>query len=208
MNATINTDGRQLRSDPFLGLGEALPVEMAPLPLGPWPETGYNAWSHAKSGALFGAVAGCTSLLANIIGSVLWPALSGLEQHPLRIIQIYLTFPLGESALQLNSGMLLALGCVLYLVTGIIYGVVFEVVISYLLPHSNFRVRLMVCTFLALAVWASNFYAVLAWLQPLLLGGRWIIGLVPWWVAAVTHLVFGWTIALLYSVGEHESTTG
>lgn len=104
--------------------------------------------------------------------------------------------------------MLLALGCVLYLVTGIIYGVVFEVVISYLLPHSNFRVRLMVCTFLALAVWASNFYAVLAWLQPLLLGGRWIIGLVPWWVAAVTHLVFGWTIALLYSVGEHESTTG
>src|SRR6476620_4174370 len=175
MNADTKTDGTELRRAPALGLGDALPLEIVPLPLRPWPETGYNARSHARSGALCGAIAGCTSLLTNIIGSVLWPAFSGHEQHPLRIIQIYLTFPLGESALQLNSGVLLALGCVLYLVTGIAYGLLFEVVISYLLPHSNFGVRLLVCTFLALSVWAFNFYAVLAWLQPLLLRGRWII---------------------------------
>jgi hypothetical protein len=208
MNANTKTDGTELRRAPVLGLGDALPVEIVPLPLRPWPETGYNVWSHARSGAFFGAIAGSTSLLANIIGSVLWPAFSGHEQHPLRIIQIYLTFPLGESALQLNSGVLLALGCILYLVTGIVYGLLFEVVISYFLPHSNLRVRLVVCSFLGLAVWAFNFYAVLAWLQPLLLGGRWIIDLVPWWVAAVTHLVFGWTLALLYSADEYESTTG
>src|SRR6266487_1936791 len=76
----------------------------------------------------------------------------------------------------------------------------FEIVLSYLLPHANSWIRLMTCTILAVFVWAINFYAVLSWLQPLLLGGRWIIDLIPWWVAAATHLVFGWTVALLYSV--------
>ena len=28
-------------------------------------------------------------------------------------------------------------------------------------------------------------------------------GYLPWWVAAATHLVFGWTIALLYPLGEY-----
>jgi hypothetical protein len=205
MNANTKPVGNQTHHDPNLRLSNALPDQMAPLPLGPWPETGYNTRSHAKSGALFGAIAGCTSLLTNIVGSVLWPAFSGHEQHPLRIIQVYLTFPLGESALQLNGGVLLALGCLLYLATGILYGMLFEIAISYLLPHSKLGARLIACTILALCVWAVNFYAVLAWLQPLLLGGRWIIELVPWWVAAVTHLVFGWTIALLYSVDNRNS---
>jgi hypothetical protein len=182
---------------PIEQLKVELPDKILPLPIGPWPETGYKVLPHVRVGALLGTTAGCTSLLSNIIGSVLWPTISGHEQHPLRIIQVYLTFPLGESALQLNSGILLAGGCLLYLVTGILYGVLFEIVLSYLLPHANSWIRLMACTILAVFVWAINFYAVLIWLQPLLVGGRWIIDLIPWWVAAVTHLVFGWTIALL-----------
>jgi hypothetical protein len=204
MKANIDTVGNQTQRVPNLDLSNVFPDQMAPVPLGPWPETGFNARSHAKSGALFGAIAGCTSLLTNIIGSVLWPAFSGHEQHPLRLIQVYLTFPLGESALQLNSGMLLVLGCLLYVGTGIIYGMLFEITISYLLPHSKIGARLIVCTILALGVWAINFYAVLVWLQPILFEGRWIINLVPWWVAAVTHLVFGWTIAALYSLDNPE----
>jgi hypothetical protein len=43
-----------------------------------------------------------------------------------------------------------------------------------------------------------NFYLLLSWLQPLLFGGRWIAQLIPWWVAMITHLVFGWTVAALY----------
>ena len=185
---------------PMKQLNVELPDKILPLPIGPFPETGYKLLPNARSGAFLGAIAGCTSLLMNIIGSVMWPTISGHDQHPLRIIQVYLTFPLGESALQLNSGMLLAGGCVLYLVTGILYGMLFEIMLSYLLPHANSLARLMACTILALFVWAVSFYAVLTWLQPLLFGGRWIIDLIPWWVAAVTHLVFGWTIALLYGV--------
>jgi hypothetical protein len=134
----------------------------------------------------------------NVIGSVLWPAITGQEQHPLRLIQVYLTFPLGESALQLNSGALLALGCVLYLVTGMLYGVVFTLAVSYILPRANLSVRLVVCSVLSLVVWVVNFYLLLSWVQPLLCGGRWIAELIPWWVAMITHLVFGWTVAVLY----------
>jgi hypothetical protein len=163
-----------------------------------WREPGYNAAHHAKAGLLVGGIAGCTSLVLNVIGSVLWPAISGHEQHPLRLIQVYLTFPLGESALQLNSGALLALGCVLYLVTGMLYGVVFTLAISYILPRADLSVRLMACSVLSLALWVVNFYLLLSWLQPLLFGGRWIAQLIPWWVAMITHLVFGWTVAALY----------
>jgi hypothetical protein len=61
--------------------------------------------------------------------------------------------------------------------------------------------RLVLASLLAILIWVVNFYGVLIWLQPLLFGGRWIIELVPPWVAALTHLVFGWTMALLYPLG-------
>jgi hypothetical protein len=51
-------------------------------------------------------------------------------------------------------------------------------------------------------VWTLNFYVLLSWLQPWLIGGRWVSELVPWWVAASTHLVFGWTIALVYPLAS------
>src|SRR5688572_6295251 len=151
-----------------------------------WQEPGYDAVYNANVGLLLGSVAGCTSLMLNVIGSVLWPAFTGEAQHPLRLIQIYLTLPLGESALQLHSGVLLALGCVLYIATGMLYGVLFVLTISYILPRAQLGVRLAACSILALVVWVVNFYLVLAWLQPVLTGGRWIAELIPWWVAAIT----------------------
>jgi len=170
-----------------------------------WQDAGYDAFHYANVGVLLGIVGGCTSLVMNVIGSVLWPAISGEAQHPLRLIQIYLTFPLGESALMLNSGMLLALGCILYLATGMLYGVGFVLAMSYLFPNARLRERLATCSILALLVWAINFYLLISWLQPLLLGGRWIVELIPWWVGAVTHLVFGLTIATLYQ--GHKSSS-
>jgi hypothetical protein len=40
----------------------------------------------------------------------------------------------------------------------------------------------------------------LSWLQPLLFGGNWITNpaVLPTWVGLITHLIFGWTLALLY----------
>jgi hypothetical protein len=175
-----------------------------PAALRPLREPGQRIWRIAVVGLFLGTLAGCTSLVVNVVGSVLWPALSGETQHPLRLIQVFLTFPLGARALEINSGVALALGCVLYLATGMLYGMLFELVLSIFLPHANVGARLVACSVLALIVWAVNFYGILSWLQPLLFGGRWIIELVPWWVAAGTHLVFGWTMALVYPLGVNR----
>ena len=32
-------------------------------------------------------------------------------------------------------------------------------------------------------------------------GGNWIVDTVPVWVGALTHLVYGWTMALVYPLG-------
>jgi hypothetical protein len=131
----------------------------------------------------------------------------GESLHPLRIIQVYLTFPLGQRALQLDGGAVLVLGCMLYLGTGMLYGMLFELTSSYFLPHAGVRARLVSYSILALIVWLVNFYGLLLWLQPLLLGGRWIVDLMPWWVGAVTHLVFGWIMALVYPFAASDQAT-
>ena len=111
---------------------------------------------------------------------------------------------MGEAALNLNSGVLLTLGCVLYLGTGMLYGMIFPV--GAVVLHAECRPcwAADVLQLLALVIWVVNFYGVLIWLQPLLFGGRWIIDLIPWWVAALTHLVFGWTMALVYPLGVFQ----
>ena len=145
--------------------------------------------------------ASVTSLVFNIIGSLIF------NQHPLQLIRVYLTFPLGDAAVHVDSGLALAVGCRLYLFTGMVLGIPFQVVLA---PGSRGRLlpaRFAVTTAMALAIWLFNFYGILSWLQPLLLGGDWIVAEIPWWVAALTHLVFGWTMLLVEPLGEFVVAT-
>jgi hypothetical protein len=138
------------------------------------------------------------SLLVNVIGSVLWPAVAGQTQHPLRLVQVYLTFPLGDNALHLESGYTLASGGILYVATGMLYGLLIVIGISYVIPRADFEARAIFSVVASVALWLINFYLLLSWMQPLLFGGQWILQLIPWWVAALTHCIFGMTIAALY----------
>lgn len=137
----------------------------------------------------------------NVIGSLLYFGDAGPEHNPLRLIQVYLTFPLGARALEMQSGLALAVGCCLYIATGMVLGMFFHLFLTRYTANASFAKRLVVVTVLSLAVWIVNFYGILYWLQPLLFGGRWIVDLIPPWVAAATHLVFGWTMALVYPWG-------
>lgn len=166
-----------------------------------WRPTGYYAAYYATTGFMLGMFGAATSLLANVIGSLVWSSLRGEPQNPLRLIQVYLTFLLGETALKIDTGITLAIGCCLYLATGMLYGVLFQLALTRFTPNATFGKRLLFVTLLSLAVWLVNFYGILSWLQPLLFGGRWIVDLVPWWVAALTHLVFGWTMVVVYPWG-------
>ena len=50
------------------------------------------------------------------------------------------------------------------------------------------------------------YYGILSWLQPAVVKNmspeNYIVNRVPWYVAAATHLVFGWTLAIVYPLGD------
>jgi len=167
-------------------------------PPAPWQPTGFYTAYYATTGFMLGMFAAVASLLFNVVGSLL------VGKHPLELIRIYLTFPMGEKALDLNAvdgGLTLVIGCCLYLGTGMLLGVPFYLALALLTPRSTFGRRMVVATVLSVLVWLVNYYAILSWLQPALFGGNWIVELIPWWVAALTHLVFGWTMVLVYPLG-------
>ncbi len=164
----------------------------------PWqPPTFYTAY-YATTGFLLGIFGAATSLLFNVVGALL------VGKHPLELIRVYLTFPLGEQARTIESGMTLAIGCCLYLGTGMLLGMVFQLAIARFAPKASLGGRLLLTSALAIVVWLVNFYLLLSWLQPLLFGGNWIVEEIPPWVAALTHLVFGWTMAVVYPLGVYR----
>ena len=171
---------------------------------GDWAHRGYYLAYYATAGFFLGMVAALTSLMFNIIGATL------AGKDPLQLIRVYLTFGMGGKALDpsFDNGLALAMGCVLYIATGMLLGIVFHVVLSRYAPDVGLTGRLVWASGIAVAVWLVNFYALLSWIQPLLFGGNWITSTnpvyLPWWVALATHLVFGWTMALVYPWGVFQ----
>jgi hypothetical protein len=161
-----------------------------------WPPRGFYTAYHVLTGFVLGAFGAIASLLFNIIGSAI------VDQNPLRLIQVYLTFPLGESALHMESGVTLAIGCCLYLLTGMVLGIPFQLILTRWFDGANVVIRFIVVTLIALTIWSVNFYVLIAWLQPLLIGGNWIIETIPPWVAISTHLIFGWTMLAVQPLGK------
>lgn len=164
-----------------------------------WAKKGYYLTYYATAGFFLGMVAALVSLMFNIIGATL------AGKDPLQLIRVYLTFGLGAKALDptFDNGLALAMGCVLYIATGMLLGIVFHVLLTRYASQSGLVGRLACASAIAVAVWLVNFYGLIAWLQPLLFGGSWIVDNqeLPWWVALATHLVFGWTMALIYPWG-------
>jgi len=168
---------------------------------GEWARRGYYLTYYATTGFFLGMVAALVSLMFNIVGATI------AGKDPLELIRVYLTFGLGGRALDpaFNNGLALAMGCVLYIATGMLLGIVFHVVLTRYASGAGLLGRLVWASGLAVAVWVVNFYLLLAWLQPVLFGGNWITSTapvyLPWWVALATHLVFGWTMAVIYPWG-------
>ncbi len=173
----------------------------------PFSLTGFYTMYYMTTGFLLGLLAAAISLLFNIVGA----SIAG--KSPLELIRIYLTFPLGERALQvtgpervfaIDNGVILAIGVCLYLATGMLLGVPIHVVLARTTANRSTAVRVVVGAALGIAVWLIMFYGILSWLQPLVCGGNWITNnqYLPWWVAAATHVVFGASMGLLYPLGQ------
>jgi hypothetical protein len=175
-------------------------LSCSPTPEPQWQATGYYTAYYATTGFMLGGIAAINSLLFNIVGALLF------GKQPLELIRVYLTFPMGEEALDfnaVNNGLILAIGCCLYIATGMLYGILFQIVLTRFMADSSMAMKFVAVSLLALGVWLVNFYGILSWLQPLLFGGRWIVEQIPWWVAALTHLIFGWTMLIVYPLGRY-----
>lgn len=155
-----------------------------------WPPDGFYLVWHVLFGMMLGSLGAAVSLAANFIGAPLF------GEEPMQLIRVYLTFPMGAEALSAEWGVLLAVGSILYLITGALYGIVFHLLMQVYFSDADFRKLLIVGSVFGLALWVGNFYLVLSWLQPLLQGDNWIVRLVPPWVGALTHLAFAWTMVL------------
>ena len=153
-----------------------------------WPPKGYYLLWHIVIGMTLGGVGALVSLGASMIGAPLF------GEQPLRLIRVYLTFPMGEAALTAEAGSVLFIGCMLYLATGALFGVAFHLAMSLYLRDASRGRKFAAATAVGLGLWIFNYYLVLSWLQPMLLGGNWIVRMVPIGVAALTHLCFVWTM--------------
>ncbi len=161
-----------------------------------WPPTTYYTTYHILAGMVLGLIGAASSLLFNMVGAAM------VGRHPLELIRVYLTFPLGEKALEVQTGFALASGCCLYLGTGMLLGIPFQLLLTRYLAGASFMVRFAAAGALGVAIWLINFYGILSWLQPTLIGGRWIVEMVPVFVALMTHLVFAWTMVLVSQWGR------
>lgn len=167
-----------------------------------WRERGDYITYYATTGFFLGMLGALVSLFANVLGAI------ASSLPPLKLIQVYLTFGMGEAALDPSfngsrAGIALLIGCILYVGTGMCYGVVFQIVFNKYFPKATTLERLVIATFLGLVIWLVNFYVLIALLQPLLFHGNWIVEEVPGWVGAGTHLIFAWTMALMYPLGAY-----
>src|SRR5262245_42396627 len=77
---------------------QELEEELAELGTERW-ERGRGSYPayEATAGSLLGMIGAATALLVNVIGAPI------AGKHPLELIRVYLTFPLGEKALALAS---------------------------------------------------------------------------------------------------------
>lgn len=166
------------------------------------PATYYTAY-YATTGFMLGGIAAMASLVFNIVGSAL------MGKHPLELIRSYLTFPLGDRAFDLppdQDGLMLAIGCCLYIGTGMLLGIPLYLALTRWGAGKSLGTKLVIATIVSLLIWVINFYFILSWLQPEVIemsADNLIVTRVPAWVAAATHLVFGWAMALIYPLGDY-----
>jgi hypothetical protein len=173
---------------------------LAPSPAS-WPPRGFYLTFHVVAGLMIGVLGSITSFLFHIVGSLL------VNQDPLYVLRVWGTVFLGERALtttDLNFFMLVA---VVHFSIGAVAGAVFHVLVSFFVPDRPAR-QIALGAAYGLVMWIVNFYFVLVWLQPRLVGEAYVLQLMPPWIAALTHLVYGLTLGVLQPLGRFQPYRG
>lgn len=165
------------------------------------PQKFYTAY-YILAGTLIGMGAAWVTLLLNMLGSLI------LHGDAMKLLRIYGTIFAGEEALESNQAAVLMLAVGIHTATGAICGAPIHVVVSKYFPDIKLAGRLLAGLALGLVMWGVNFYGILSWLQPLLVGKSIILEQVPIWVALTNHIAFTLLMLLLQPLGAFRREPG
>ena len=140
-----------------------------------------------------GAVAGFLGSLVMIAADIV--AAQAMGKSPFMMLRVYATLTQGAGALSLSNWTFFLSAFVMHLALGSALGAIFALSISGRSRYQNAGHYLSAGVAFGLLIWIVNFYLLLSWIQPLINGREYILSAIPWWVAAVTHALYGLTVA-------------
>lgn len=162
----------------------------------PWPPPGFYFTFYVVVGAILGILGSLASFLFNVFGSLV------VNQDPYRILRVYGTVFLGQEALTTDNLNFFMLVAVVHFSVGALAGSVFHVLVNRFVPLASGLQQIGLGAAYGLLMWIVNFYLVLWWLEPALVGQAYVLELMPVWVAALTHIVYGVTLGILQPLGR------
>jgi hypothetical protein len=160
-----------------------------------WPPAGFYLTYYVVAGTILGILGSITSFACHVLGSLV------VHQDPLRVLRVWGTMFLGPDALVTNDLDFFMLVATVHFSIGAAAGAVFHVVVNRWVPDRS-GLQIVLGAAYGLLMWIVNFYVVIAWLQPLLVGKAYILEMMPAGVAAATHVVYGLTLGLLQPLGR------
>ncbi len=172
------------------------PSEVSTATRRPWPPPGFYFTFYVVAGSILGILGSLTSFLFNVFGSLM------VGQDPYYLLRVYGTVFLGQEALRTSDLNFFMLVAVVHFSVGALAGAVFHVVVNRFYPDISAMARIGVGAGYGVLMWLVNFYLVLWWLEPALVGRAYVLELMPVWVAALTHVVYGVTLGVLQPVGR------
>jgi two-component system sensor histidine kinase/response regulator len=158
--------------------------------------TGFYLTFYIVAGMVLGVMGGLTSFIFNIVGSLI------VAQDPMVILRAFGTFFIGADALTTHNLNFLILVLLVYLSGGAVAGAAFQVIVSRYFADRPIVYKILLAGAYGLGLWIINFYGIISWLQPLLVGKAYILEMMPFWVAASTNVVFGLTLGLLQPIWD------
>lgn len=160
-----------------------------------WPPVGFYLTFYIVAGVTIGILGSVATFLFNVVGSLL------VKQDPLQFLRISGTVFLGPKALTTDDLNFFMLVAIVHFSVGASAGVVFQAFVSRYVPDRP-PLQIVLGGVYGLLMWIVNFYFVIAWLQPRLVGQAYVLELMPAWIAALTHLIYGLTIGALQPLGR------
>ncbi len=169
----------------------------APAPAAaPWPPPGFYLTFYVVVGTILGVLGSLASFLFNVFGSLM------VNQDPYQILRVYGTVFLGQEALTTDNLNFFMLVAIVHFSVGAMAGAVFHVAINRYFPNATGVQQIGLGAAYGLLMWIVNFYLVLWWLEPALVGQAYVLELMPFWIAALTHVVYGVTLGVLQPLGQ------